>query len=76
MNRDWILDVLTDLTTFAEANGLPRLALRLRETQAIAETEIAATRPSGRVLPFRPGDAGPDRRPRAPRPRRTRPGPG
>ncbi len=42
MKYDWILDVLADLKTFANANGLDALAEQLDDTQLIAATEIAS----------------------------------
>jgi hypothetical protein len=41
MKSDWILDVLTDLRTFARANGLPALAEQLDDTAIVAMAEIA-----------------------------------
>lgn len=41
MRYDWILDVLTDLRTFAEGNGLASLAAQLDDTVIIAAAEIA-----------------------------------
>ncbi|MEZ5869441.1 hypothetical protein LX70_02324 [Defluviimonas denitrificans] len=43
MQYTWILDVLTDLRTFAMANGLPALAEQLDDTSLVAATEIAQT---------------------------------
>ena len=42
MRSDWILDVLTDLKTFATANELPVLAEQLDDTAIVALAEIAA----------------------------------
>jgi len=42
MRSDWILDVLTDLKTFARANDLPALAEQLDDTAIVAMAEIAA----------------------------------
>lgn len=42
MRSDWILDVLTDLKTFAIANDLPVLAEQLDDTAIVALAEIAA----------------------------------
>lgn len=42
MRSDWILDVLTDLKTFANANELPVLAEQLDDTAIVALAEIAA----------------------------------
>lgn len=41
MHNDWILDVLADLRSFAQENGMSRLALHLNETTLLAATEIA-----------------------------------
>jgi hypothetical protein len=42
MRSDWILDVLADLRSFAEANDLPRLAEQLDDTALIATAEFAS----------------------------------
>ena len=42
MGHDWIIDVLTDLRTFAAANDLEALAAKLDDTQLFAEAEIAS----------------------------------
>jgi hypothetical protein len=42
MRSDWILDVLSDLKTFASANDLPVLAEQLDDTAIVALAEIAA----------------------------------
>lgn len=42
MRSDWILDVLSDLKTFAKANDLPVLAEQLDDTAIVALAEIAA----------------------------------
>ncbi|WP_299043683.1 hypothetical protein [uncultured Tateyamaria sp.] len=42
MRSDWILDVLTDLKTFARANEMPALAEQLDDTAIVAMAEIAA----------------------------------
>jgi hypothetical protein len=41
MRNDWILDVLTDLRTFARDNRLFDLAERLDDAQQVAVEEIA-----------------------------------
>lgn len=41
MNYTWILDVLTDLRSFAQTNGLPALAEQLADTSLVAAAEIA-----------------------------------
>ena len=43
MAHDWILDVLADLKTYANKNGLTALATELEEASLIAATEIAST---------------------------------
>ncbi len=40
MGHEWIIDVLTDLKTFAVANDLDALAAKLDDTQLVAEAEI------------------------------------
>lgn len=42
MKNEWILDVLTDLKTFARTNNLPLLAEQLDDTAIVAMAEIAA----------------------------------
>ncbi|MCR8548097.1 hypothetical protein M4578_09670 [Salipiger sp. P9] len=42
MRHDWIIDVLTDLKTFARANALDALAEQLDEAQLVAQIEIAS----------------------------------
>ena len=41
-HNEWILDVLSDLRTFAAANGLNVLAEQLDDTRLIAAAEIAS----------------------------------
>ena len=41
MGYDWIFDVLEDLKSFAQANGLPALAAKAEETLKVAEQEVA-----------------------------------
>lgn len=41
MQYEWILDVLTDLKAFAQANGLSSLAEQLDDTSLLAAAEIA-----------------------------------
>ncbi len=45
MGHDWIFDVLKDLKSYAEANGLPALAAKADEALIIARAEIAANGP-------------------------------
>lgn len=40
MRYDWILDVLTDLRSFAAHNGLAALAAQLDEATRVAAAEI------------------------------------
>ncbi len=41
MQNEWILDVLSDLKTFAQKNGLAVLAEQLDDTRLLAATELA-----------------------------------
>ncbi len=41
--HDWVFEVLTDLASYAEANGLPGLAKKEAEALDVARREIAAT---------------------------------
>ena len=50
MGNKWILDVLTDLQTFAAQNNLPHLAQRLEDTAMLASLEIEAV--GQRSTPF------------------------
>ena len=40
MQNKWILDVLVDLKSFAQQNGLPQLSDQLDMTRAIAAQEL------------------------------------
>ena len=42
MANEWILDVLADLTDFAEKNGLPALERQLRSSAEVAALEVAS----------------------------------
>jgi hypothetical protein len=42
MGQKWIIDVLADLRSFAEANDLPLLASQLDNTALVARAEIAS----------------------------------
>jgi hypothetical protein len=42
MGYDWIFDVLEDLKSFAQANGLPALAAKAEEALIVAAQEVAA----------------------------------
>lgn len=46
MTHTWILDVLTDLRTYAVENELPGLAAKLNETSVVAAVEISHRPPS------------------------------
>lgn len=41
MHYNWILDVLNDLRSFADSNGLPVLSEQLADAQLVAATELA-----------------------------------
>ena len=47
MTNDWIIDVLADLKSFAQANGLPALAEQLDDTTLVAASELSQA--EGRV---------------------------
>lgn len=42
MGHDWILDVLSDLKTFARANGMPSLAAQLDDASFVAQAELTS----------------------------------
>lgn len=42
VKNNWLLDVLTDLKTFASVNGLPALAAQLDDTHRTAAAELEA----------------------------------
>lgn len=44
MANDWIIDVIADLKTYAETNGLSALADQLGDATLVAATEIASER--------------------------------
>lgn len=44
MLHDWIIDVLTDLATYAQRNGMVALAEQLEDSKLIAARELAAAR--------------------------------
>ena len=52
MRNDWIFDVLKDLRSFAQRNGLPALAAQVDTAMRVAHAEIGA----GEMMP-KPGDA-------------------
>lgn len=43
MGRDWIIDVLADLRSFARDNDLPMLRAQLEEAELVAQVEIASS---------------------------------
>lgn len=45
MRHDWIFDVLTDLRSYAQKNGLPALAAQVDEALQVARVEIASQTP-------------------------------
>ena len=42
MRHDWIFDMLKDLRSYAQSNGLPALALKADEAMRVAQAEVAA----------------------------------
>lgn len=50
MGRNWIIDVLADLRSFAEMNDLPMLAEELARTARVAQRELAMV-PEGMPIP-------------------------
>lgn len=40
MSHDWIFDVLTDLRTYAQRNGLAKLATQVEAALLVAQAEI------------------------------------
>ena len=42
MKNDWIIDVLTDLQTFARTNALQLLAEQLEDAKMVAHVEMAS----------------------------------
>lgn len=52
MRHDWILDVLSDLHTYALANDLPDLASKVQETLMLARREIGDAGPSPDPVTF------------------------
>lgn len=44
MQNEWLLDVLLDLSSFAEANGLTKLSDQLDLTREVAAAEISSCR--------------------------------
>ncbi|MEI4470994.1 hypothetical protein [Frigidibacter sp. MR17.24] len=60
MSYDWMIDVLRDLSQFADANDMPRLVAQLEAARAEAEAEIA--RKSAAESPAEPFGDSLDRR--------------
>lgn len=64
MQQNWVIDVLTDLRSFARLNGLPQLADHLDATIRLARSEIAQStaapglRPATGALDGTAGDIG------------------
>lgn len=54
MGRDWIIDVLADLRSFARDNDLPLLTAQLEEAGLVAEVEIASL-PNKETMPVQCG---------------------
>ena len=50
MRREWILDVLSDLKTFARDNGMIALAEQLDDTAIVAMAEIATLKEKEHAL--------------------------
>lgn len=44
MQNEWLLDVLSDLRSFAGANGMPQLSQQLDTTRAVAMIELTSCR--------------------------------
>ena len=42
MGRNWIIDVIADLETFASRNDLPLLAKELTKAKTVAAVEVSA----------------------------------
>lgn len=55
MRHDWIFDVLKDLVSYAERNGLPLLARKAEEALQTATAEIAAQEDDNGSGDGRPG---------------------
>ncbi|MEP4509566.1 MAG: hypothetical protein ABJP90_06105 [Paracoccaceae bacterium] len=50
MRREWILDVLSDLKSFARDNNMPALAEQLDDTSIVAMAEIATLKESEHAI--------------------------
>ena len=44
MQNEWLLDVLSDLRSFAGANGMDQLSQQLENARAVAVIEMASCR--------------------------------
>lgn len=53
MGYDWIFDVLADLRSFAQANGMPALAAKADEAMKVAIEEVAAQKDTPPNVPPR-----------------------
>lgn len=49
MRHDWIMDVLTDLRSYARTNGLQALAEQLDDARLLVQVELASQGEDGRV---------------------------
>ncbi len=58
MRHDWVFDVLSDLLAYATQNGLPRLAAKVSESIAEAQSEIATQSGGPEEPPQTPPSAG------------------
>jgi hypothetical protein len=54
MRHDWIFDVLSDLQTYADRNGLPEFARKIEEAMALARWEILQEEEAGEPAPLPP----------------------
>jgi hypothetical protein len=54
MAHEWILEVLQDMRSYSQKNGLPALMAQLDEALRVATTEIGA--PGLGTVPEDPGD--------------------
>lgn len=50
MTEDWIIEILNDLRTFAQMNGLDDLATQLEQTLVVASQELSARPDAGAVM--------------------------
>ena len=54
MPHDWIFEVLHDLRTYAQQNGLTALAAKTGEALDVARAELACAKPPSGPPPYRP----------------------